>query len=150
MNSNRKSSGITLIELMIVIAIIGILASIGYPSYQAHITKTNRAVSTADLLELSQFMERLFSETGVYNPAPAVALPITQSPNDGSTAKYTIAATTRTATTYTLRATPTASQDDATCGSLTIDQTGVKCTIVGGTTKCSDTAAQSADVAACW
>lgn len=136
---------------MIVVAIVGIIASIAYPSYQAHTLKTHRANSMASLLELSQFMERLFSETGSYTPAPAVALPFTQSPNDGSTAKYTIAASTRTATAYTLTATPSGAQtNDTRCGALTLNSTGVKCITNG--TQCSNsaTASVTAAVANCW
>lgn len=155
MNSLKKSSGITLMELMIVVAIVGILASIAYPSYQNHLVKTHRVNSTASLLELSQFMERYFSEVGNYTGA---ALPFTQSPNDGSSAKYNIAftggvttATAGMATAYTLIATPVGGQaNDTQCGTLTIDQTGAKCFTVGGSTKCSNVVAESAAVADCW
>jgi type IV pilus assembly protein PilE len=144
----NKYKGITLIELMIVIAIVGIIASIAYPSYQAHIVKTHRANSAATLLEYSQFMERFFSETGSYTGAPAA---ITQSPNDGSSAKYNITrAITGGGSAYTITATPTATQNDTKCGVLTLNQAGVKCFVVGGTTKCSNVAADSAVVADCW
>ena len=65
MKSKYKMLGVTLIELMVVVALIGIIASIAYPSYQQHVIKTHRGESTAGLLELSQFMERFFSETGI-------------------------------------------------------------------------------------
>ena len=78
-----KQLGITLIELMIVVAVVGLLASIAYPSYQQQIIRTHRAESTGGLLELAQFMERLFSETGAYNPAGS-SLPFTQTPRNGN------------------------------------------------------------------
>ena len=151
MKSDYKFSGITLIELMIVIAVVGILASIAYPSYQTHVTKTHRGESAATLLESSQIMERFFSETGAYTGAP---LPFTQSPNDGSSAKYNIAyaAGSPTATAYTIVATPTGSQasNDTKCAALTLSSTGVQCIKNG--TKCSDSATASVrdEVAACW
>jgi len=151
----NKISGITLIELMIVIAIVGILASIAYPSYQAHVIKTHRATSTGTLLELTQFMERYYSETGGYNGA-VIPTELRQSPPDGSAAKYSIAFSDGTttagaglATAYILVATPTGSQtDDTQCGAIGINSVGVKC-ITGGS-KCSNVAAQSAAVSECW
>ena len=154
MKNKSNVLGITLIELMIVIAIVGILAAIGYPSYQAYVIKTNRADATANLLEASQFMERYFSEVGNYQGA---VLPITQSPNDGSTAKYTITfeggATTATvamATAYTLVASPTTAQNDSQCGALRINSVGVKCITNATTCSTSGTASVRSAVADCW
>lgn len=62
-----KSKGFTLIEVMIVVAIVGILAAIAYPSYQDHIRKTRRAEAAANLLNAAQLLERGFSRTGSYD-----------------------------------------------------------------------------------
>ena len=151
MKCNYKISGITLIELLIVIALVGIIASIAYPSYQTHVTKTHRSESAATLLESSQFMERFFSETGAYTGA---TLPYTQSPNDGSSAKYNIAyaAGSPTATAFTIVAIPIGSQaaNDTKCAALTLSSTGVQCITNG--TKCSNSATASVrqEVADCW
>lgn len=146
MKTKTNQLGITLIELMIVVAVVGILSSIAYPSYQEHVRKTNRADAQANLLELSQFMERYYSERGFYTSA---TLPFTTSPRDGSP-KYNITGVIATIA-YTLTATPTGSQaTDTRCAALGITSVGVKC--IQGGTKCSDSATASvqAEVAQCW
>jgi type IV pilus assembly protein PilE len=62
-----KSKGFTLIEVMIVVAVIGILAAIAYPSYTEHVRKTQRAEAAAALLDTAQLVERGFSQTGSYS-----------------------------------------------------------------------------------
>lgn len=80
------SRGFTLIEMMIALAIIGILAAVAYPSYSEYVKKTRRSEAAAVLLEGAQVAERQFSQTGGYANAPVPA----QSPNSGA-AVYLIA-----------------------------------------------------------
>ena len=62
----RKNSAFTLIELMIVVAIVGILSAVAYPSYQSHVLKSQRQVAQAALVSLSSSMERYYSENNNY------------------------------------------------------------------------------------
>jgi type IV pilus assembly protein PilE len=75
-----RSRGFTLIELMIVVAIVAILSSVAYPSYRDSIDKSRRAETRAQLMDAVQFMQRFYSQNDRYDvtnavPAVAAALP---------------------------------------------------------------------------
>jgi len=110
-SGQRKIGGFSLMELMIVVAIVAILGSIAYPSYLNQVTKSRRTDAQAVLMEAAQFMERFYTENNRYDQdtgGTAVALPaqLQESPRDGGTKSYDITVQASTASTYTLRATP--------------------------------------------
>ena len=83
----RVAHGFTLIELVIVVAIIAIFAAIALPSYTQHVRKARRAQAKADLLELSQLLERQYTVNRTY---VGFALPFAQSPRTGAPVAYAI------------------------------------------------------------
>ena len=132
MNTYRQT-GFTLIELMIVVAIVAILASFAYPSYQDQVRKSRRADAKAALLENQHWMERNFTTSGRYDQksdgsdVTSDDLPVTSSPKDGDTAFYALTLADVTSSTYSLEAEPQAAQaDDTDCATLSINQLGVK------------------------
>lgn len=121
----RQSKGFTLIELMIVVAIVGILAAIAYPSYTEYVKKTHRSEIAGLLSEQAQSLERFYSRNGQYSNVtgpPAVTLAISA----GNT-YYTVAAV-RNAQDFTLTAAPvaTAMMNGDKCGSFVITNTGAR------------------------
>lgn len=117
--------GFTLIELMIVVAIIGILAAIAYPSYREYVRKSNRAEATVVLMESAQALERFYSINGSYLSSGNVASVFsTRSPASGAAA-YTIAAV-GARNSFTLTATPAGAMVGDDCGNLTITHAGVR------------------------
>lgn len=132
---NRSaSSGFTLIELMIVVAIIGILAAIAYPSYQRHIENTRRSVAQAELMELAQWMERRYTASYDYRDGTgAPTLPFEESPQDGSATFYKLSFQGSVArNSFTLQAVPEGAQTNDDCGTLTLDSSGTKGAAKGG------------------
>ncbi|TKR31012.1 type IV pilin protein [Luteimonas gilva] len=117
-----RIGGFTLIELMIVVAVVAILAAIAYPSYNDSVRKTRRGQAKADMVEMAQLMERFHTINNTYVGASA-GLP-DQSPKTG-TARYKFAFN-ETQSTFVITATPETGQNKDKCGALGLNQAGSK------------------------
>ena len=122
MKSNADKKGFTLVELMIVIAVVAILVALAIPSYSQYIRKANRAEAQQILLNWANNQELWRATHTSYDAAVGIAAPTHD--------KYTFGAT-ADATTFTLTATPTGDQVNDkqygdTCNPLTLDQSNGK------------------------
>jgi type IV pilus assembly protein PilE len=105
---------------MIVVAVIGVLASIALPGYEEYIRRTHRAHARAALVQAAQWMERAATARGAYPTTaqiPAGVLLV-----EGR--RYNVAANSNDGSTYTLTATPNGAQAVDPCASLRIDEVG--------------------------
>jgi type IV pilus assembly protein PilE len=140
MMMKTRTRGFTLIELMIVIAVLALLVGIGYPSYQDQVRKSRRAEGMGELLELAERMERFYTDRETYAGATlgTAATNIYPTTTDGG--YYTLSIVSQDAVAYTVSAAPTtkAKQNKDKCGTFTITSLGVK-TVSGslGATQCN-------------
>ncbi len=123
----RVHLGFTLIEVMIVIAIIGILTAVALPSYRSYIERGDRAAARAAIMEAQQFMERFYVNNDSYSVDRTnanVALPARLAAVPVENPKYNLAISAVAVNSYTLTATPINAVQK--CGNLTLTNTGVK------------------------
>lgn len=122
----KKSNGFTLIELMIVVAILGILAAIAYPSYTGYIERGHRADTMNEMQSIANQIQSRKLAQGSYSNALKTGLSGAY-PRD-STAVYTIAITPDPLTAeWVITATPIAGTRMAGDGNLTLNYQGIKC-----------------------
>lgn len=125
-----RVAGFTLIEIMVVVAIIGIIAAIAWPNYTQYVTKGRREAGKTCLLQAAQQMERFYTTSLAYNASgspAAFACP-------EAAAFYTLGVSNLTARGYTLSATPQGSQlaQDTRCGTLSINAAGTRSPTTSG------------------
>ncbi len=114
--------GFTLIELMIAVVVIGLLSAVAYPSYQQQVAKGRRTDAKQSLLELSQRMERYYTERGTYVGAALGASGLYPAVTSGGF--YDLSITAQTLDGFTVRASPRGSQVGDVCASFLYNQIG--------------------------
>jgi len=140
----KKTKGFTLIEMLIVIAVLTILVMVALPTYQNQVLKGNRAVAKAKLLELAAKEEQFFADYKVYESTldrflnlGTVDVGVDDNYNWVATAStdsiYTLSVVTSSIgvvanMAFTLTATPVNGQtrDAASCATLTLNQSGLR------------------------
>ncbi len=128
MKSNNR--GVTLIELVVVILIVGILAAFAVPSYRQYLLRTHRAEAKSALLNLAAAQEKFYLQNNIY----ATDAALTDAAPDGlglsattENGYYSIEITAADANGFSATATAEGGQaDDGRCASFTIDQAGSK------------------------
>lgn len=118
----RPQRGFTLIELMITVAIVGILAAIAYPSYTKYVQRGYRSEGIAMLNDAAARMERFYAQGNAYNVGTDLTK-IGISSNTSPTGKYQLSVSS-TDTSYTLTVIPQGPQASDTCGTMTLNQAG--------------------------
>ena len=115
----RRITGMTLTELMITVAIVGIISAVAIPSYLTHMQSSRRSDAQVSLLQLQLQQENYRLENSSYGSTSDITMPTSD--------YYTFTVSGASATAYTLTATAKSSQtSDTGCTTLTLDQSMTK------------------------
>ena len=160
--NKSRDQGFSLIELMIVVAIIGILVAMAFPAYDAYVLRGKRAEGRAVLMDASSKMEKHYGDCYRFGTAIAAARDCAANQVDlcgaaactSETSRYALSIRAGSTTTqYILDANPIAPQMvDPDCDVLSLRSTGEKCITPDAAAEiCSNTnAADAAAVDECW
>jgi type IV pilus assembly protein PilE len=139
-----RQTGVTLLELMVVVAIVAIASAFAFPSYMQYVVNTKRAVATTTLLQVAERQQQFFIDnkqfTNDLTDLGFAASPLVLDENGSVTgagdtdAVYSVGLSNVTATTYTITAAPLHGQAsrDTHCASLTLNQSGSRGNSAGG------------------
>ena len=122
----RAVSGFTLIELMIVVALIAVLAAIVLPSYQDSVRKARRTDARGALTTVAQLLERFNTEKNTYVGATLGTATTDLYKAGSDNGYYTLSLSNLAAGTFTITATPVGGQANDGCGTYTLDQAGTR------------------------
>ena len=121
----NRSQGFSLIELLVAVAIIGILAAIAIPMYSDYVARSRRADGQATLMQVAQELERCYTQFSKYNDNSCSVINggvVSETSDQGF---YVVTANKLDESTFTLTATPQNEQaDDTDCGELKLTHLG--------------------------
>lgn len=137
LKSPINQKGFTLIEIMIVVAIIGVLAAIAYPSYQQYVIKTKRTEMMSEMQNIASQIESRKLAQGSYSAISAkVKADFAKSYPTQGQALYDITITDPLVSKWTITAVPRLGAQMKGDGNLTLNHQGIRCRIIGSVKKC--------------
>lgn len=136
-SKSEKQRGFTLIEMMIVVAIIGVLAAIAYPNYQKYVIKTKRTDMMSEMQNIASQIESRKLANGSYsNISPKVKTDFAKPYPTQGQALYDITITDPLVSNWKITAIPKSSAQMKSDGTLTLNHQGVKCRVTVNANSC--------------